>query len=735
MKILHIIGGGDVGGAKTAVISLAARLGQTLDVKLVSFRAGDFADAARRAGIDTEVIPTRNLLSDYRRLYKLVCAYRPDILHCHGARANLMGTLLKRKLALPVVTTIHSDYKLDYLGSPLRQFTFGAVNACALRRVDYYTCVSDRMVRTMISRGFDPQRCFAIYNGIDYTPPLPKPDRAAYWRGYGYVYTPGDVVCVIAARLTKIKDIPTLLRAMRRAVETAPRLHLVIAGDGEDRESLGALTRELGLEKNVTFAGWVKNMREFFAAADINVICSLSETFPYSVSEGIREGCATVVSDVGGLSELVEHGHSGFIFRPRDEEALAKALTALALDETLRAAFAERLRKRASEKFSLDRMAADQTEIYRTVLRREARREKKSGVTVCGAYGKGNAGDDAILEAIVRELREVDADMPVCVLSRNPEATRLDYRVNSVFTFDIPAVLRAFSRSKLYINGGGSLIQDVTSSRSLWFYLWTLGTAKRMGLKVMMYGCGIGPLLRQKSECRAARVLNGSVDAITLRESDFRVLLESMGVTKPEVILAADPALTLRPAPEEKLEPVLESLGLSRDGDYLAVCVRPWTGFDADAVARAAEYAYAKYRWVPVLLPIELPRDAAACEAVEEKLTCPYVRVDARYPAEVTIGLLSRMRGVLAMRLHALVFAAAAGVPAAGISYDVKVAGFLRYLGTERFCELEDASPKTLCGFVDAIAAENREAVLKNTERLRKLEFENRRCAAALLKN
>ena len=120
---------------------------------------------------------------------------------------------------------------------------------------------------------------------------------------------------------------------------------------------------------------------------------------------------------------------------------------------------------------------------------------------------------------------------------------------------------------------------------------------------------------------------------------------------------------------------------------------------------------------------------------MEEKLTCPYVLVDARYPAEVTIGLLSRMRGVLAMRLHALVFAAAAGVPAAGISYDVKVAGFLRYLGTERFCELEDASPETLCGFVDAIAAENREAVLKNTERLRKLEFENRRCAAALLKN
>ncbi|MEA4822500.1 MAG: polysaccharide pyruvyl transferase CsaB [Clostridiaceae bacterium] len=734
MRILHIIGGGDVGGAKTAVISEVARLRESIDVKLVSFRKGDFAEEACCAGIETEVIETRNIFSDYKRLYKIVSTYKPDILHCHGARANLMGTLIKRALGLPVVTTIHSDYKLDYLGSPLRQLTFGAVNACALRKVDYYTCVSDRMARTMISRGFDPQSCFVIYNGIDYTAPIEKPDRCTFWKTYGYEYRPGDVVCVIAARLTKIKDIPTLLRAMRRAVESAPKLHLVIAGDGEDRESLLALTRELELTKSVTFAGWVKDMRAFFAAADINVICSLSETFPYSVSEGIREGCATVVSDVGGLSEMVEHGVSGFIFQPRDAEALAKAISSLALDEVLRRTFAERLFKRASTRFSLDRMAADQIEIYRTVLRRYPQKKERAGVTVCGAYGKGNAGDDAILDAIVRELRDVDPDMPIRVLSRNPAATRLDYRVNSMFTFHIPAVLRAFKRSRLYINGGGSLIQDVTSARSLWFYLWTLQTAKRMGLSVMMYGCGIGPLLRKKSERRATKILNGSVDAITLREDDSRKLLESLGVKKPEIISAADPALTLLPASEERLEPVMDALGLSHDDAYIAVCVRPWAGFDPDAIAEAAEYAYGKYHWTPVLLPIELPRDAAACDAVAERITCPYIRVESRYPAEVTIGLFSKMRGVLAMRLHALVFAAAAGVPAAGISYDVKVAGFLRYLGTERFCELKDATPETLCSFINGIAEENREAVLKNTERLRRLEYANRMCAAALLK-
>ena len=303
-----------MGGARTAVISVVSRMSRTIDVRLVSLREGDFADSARAAGIDVDVIETRNLPSDCRRLHRVIREFRPDILHCHGARANMMGALLKRSEKLPLVTTIHSDYRLDYLGSPLRQMTFGTINAVSLRAVDYYTCVSDRMSQIMISRGFDPQRCFAIYNGIDYDRQASEPDRASFWRGYGYEWQESDVVCVIAARLTKVKDIPTLLRALKTASEEAPRLHLVIAGDGEDRESLETLAGSLGILDRVTFAGWVEDMPSFFAAADINVICSLSETFPYSVSEGIREGCATVVSDVGGLAELVEHGFSGYIF-------------------------------------------------------------------------------------------------------------------------------------------------------------------------------------------------------------------------------------------------------------------------------------------------------------------------------------------------------------------------------------------------------------------------------------
>ncbi len=739
MRILHIIGGGDVGGAKMAVISLLSRITRTYGttgeavVRLISLREGDFADTAREAGIDTVVIPTRGAALEKGRVLRAARDFRPDLLHCHGARANLIGVLLKNRLGVPVISTMHSDYRLDYLGSPLRHLSFGSINSLALRRVDYFTCVSDRMARTMIARGFNPERCFVVYNGIDYTPAADRPDRAAYWQTYGYHWKPGDVVCVLAARLTAVKDVPTLLYAAAKAMERVPALHLVIGGDGEDRNALEALARELNIAARVTFAGWVKDTRTFFAAADINVLCSISETFPYSVTEGIREGCATIVTDVGGMPELIRSGYDGFIVQPRDRDTLADRLAALAGDETLRRTFSERLYRRASERFSLDRMAADQVDIYRTVLRRCSRPYTRDGVVICGAYGKGNAGDDAILEAIVREMRSIDPDMPVRVLSRSPGETRLKYRVSSTFTFNLPGVVRAFSKARLYINGGGSLIQDITSSRSLWFYLWTLSQARRQEMRVMMYGCGIGPLLREANKKRAARVLNRSVDVITLREDDSARELARMGVTCPKIIAAADPALTILPN-EEGLVHAMEEQGLSMTGKYLAVCVRPWKGFHADVFADAARYAYERYGWETVLLPVELPRDLEACEAVARLLTVPHRTIRERYPADVTIGLLTKMRGAMAMRLHALIFAASAGVPLAGIAYDPKVIGFMRYMRQENVCALSEATAERLCGFIDAMAATEQAAVAANTERLRELERRNRDAAAELLR-
>ena len=727
MRILHLIGGGDVGGAKTHVISLVSRLKDYCEVKLVSFREGPFAEDCRAAGIDTIVDESRSIGAAYRKLLKVVDEFRPDVLHCHGARANMMGVLVKRKRRIPTVTTIHSDYRLDYMGNLRKHLTFGMINRFCLRRMDYYTCVADRTARMMIARGFSPSRVFPIYNGIDFVKREKSIDRAAYLARFGAAYCEGDVLCGIAARLTAVKDLPTLIKACALAVSRGAPLKLVIAGDGEDRASLEALARELGVADRVIFAGWITDIHEFFRAMDINVLCSLSETFPYVVLEGIDEGCATVTSDVGGMPELIDSGVNGYIFAPRDVETLSGQLYTLSQDAQLRRTFAARLWDKASAHFSLDHMARTQFEIYNKVQRRYAMRGKRAGVLICGAYGKGNAGDDAILRAIVNELRAIDPDMPVCVMSRRPTDTALDYRVDSIFTFDILKMHERMRNAAVYINGGGSLIQDITSNRSLYFYLYTLAAAARRGARVMMYGCGIGPVISDRNRRRAARVLNRCVDTITLREDDSRAELGLMGVTRPHIAMAADPALTLSPAPDEVIDAAFASAGIPPHGNYICLCVRNWPGFESavPVIAKAASYAREAHGLELVILPIEMPKDAAAGDAVARALAfAPHV-FRQRFDTETTIGIISRMKCVLSMRLHALVFAAREGVPNAGIVYDKKVKGFMRYMHADLYIDLDNIDAETLCVFIDEMMETSRAALLENAARLCELEHEN----------
>ena len=495
---MHVMGGGDVGGAKTHIMNMVTGLAERNEVMLLSFRAGPFADEARERGIDVRVIERHNPFRAARAMRDLVDEFQPDIIHCHGGRANLMGAIVRRSRRVPVVTTVHSDYKLDYLGNPFKQHTFGAANAVALRFLDFYQPVADRMARTLIERGFDPERIVKIYNGMEFKRPEGNFDRASYLReSYGVEIDADDVLCGIAARLTAVKDIATTVRAFAEALQEAPRLRLFIAGDGEDEEMLKKLCAQLGVAARVTFCGWVSPVEPFFRAMDINLLSSVSETFPYSILEGICAGCATICSDVGGMPELIDTGENGYIFPVGDHKQLARYMVRLANDAKLRHTFAEALYEKASRDFSKDKMCERQEANYRHLLARFHRpKNERESIVICGAYGRGNAGDDAILEAIVQEMRALDPERTICVMSRRPKETRLVYRTNAIYTFNVFSVLRRFRRAALYINGGGSLMQDVTSTRSIWYYCYTLRAAKKRGCKVMMYGCGIGPINR-----------------------------------------------------------------------------------------------------------------------------------------------------------------------------------------------------------------------------------------------
>lgn len=734
MKVIHLISGGDTGGAKTHVHSLLQNLSRGMDITLVCFRDGPFAREAAELGIETRVC-SGGFFSALREVRRMIAEEGFELVHTHGSRANLAGAILRSTCGRPVVSTIHSDYRLDYMGRPLAAATYGVLNVLALRRIKYHVGVSDAMRDLLISRRFPRETTFAIYNGLDFSREPKRHDRAAFCARVGADVAPGDIVVGAAARLDPVKDLATLVRGFAAAREGHPELKLIIAGEGPERPALEALAEELGVRGAVTLAGWLDDMEEFYSALDINSLSSLSETFPYALTEGAAYRLPTVASAVGGIPRLIEDGKTGFLFAPGDWEKLGARLAQLASDPGLRERLGAAVHERAAREFSVEATCREQRAVYEEILEREAR--GRSGVVICGAYGMGNSGDEAILDAIVAEMRAIDPLMPLTVMTRDPAGASARLGLTAVHTFNFPRFLAVMRRRALYINGGGSLIQDVTSRRSLWYYLFTLRAAKRLGCKVMMYGCGIGPVKRPGGVERTRRVLNSCVDAITLREPDSIEELARFGVTKPEIILASDPALTLPSAPAEEVDTALEAAGAAPEGKYICFALRLWPGFGekAGVFAAAARHAHEAYGLTPVFLPINHLDDGQAAALVAEKLgDTPHVLLPGPMSSALVIGLMSRMQVVVSMRLHGLIFAAGQGVPLIGVSYDPKVTAFLRCV--DAGCvPLEGLEEGELCRLIDGAAARSGDAAAleENVRKLRAIEHRSMETAARLL--
>ena len=141
---------------------------------------------------------------------------------------------------LPLLTTVHSDPKLDYMGRPAARMTYGVINGFALKKMDYLTGVSASMRELLTSRGFAPDKLFTIYNGVEMKTAEDLPSRREFYAAHGINFPTDSINVGIAARLNPVKDIATLIRGFAIAEKTEPRLRLLIAGEGPEEEMLRA---------------------------------------------------------------------------------------------------------------------------------------------------------------------------------------------------------------------------------------------------------------------------------------------------------------------------------------------------------------------------------------------------------------------------------------------------------------------------------------------------------------
>ncbi|KPJ64614.1 hypothetical protein AMK68_01165 [candidate division KD3-62 bacterium DG_56] len=365
-------------------------------------------------------------------------------------------------------------------------------------------------------------------------------------------------------------------------------------------------------------------------------------------------------------------------------------------------------------------------------------------VVISGYYGFGNAGDEAILAGIVAGFRELAPDVQLVVLSATPQETAAEHGVECVDRARFGDIGRAIDGADLLISGGGGLLQDVTSWRSPLYYLHVIRLARKRGKPVMLFAQGIGPLRRRLIRT-AVRWTLKDVQAISVRDRQSVEELERLRVAGPPVEVTADPAFLISPASAGRVKDIVKRENLSAAGGRrLLVNVRDWRGPTASARARAnlitelasaLDTVAAEEKAEIVFLPMQRG-DADLAGNVLAAMVAPGNVVLGEYSPSEIAALAATAGVVVAIRLHALMFAVMAGVTPVGISYDPKVDAFLGSLDLTPAAQVGEIDGAGLAAAIRAAmasAADFRPHLLEAAGRQRELALENVRMALALM--
>lgn len=355
-------------------------------------------------------------------------------------------------------------------------------------------------------------------------------------------------------------------------------------------------------------------------------------------------------------------------------------------------------------------------------------------IALSGYYGFDNAGDEALLLAISSSIKSLVPDCEFVVFSGNPSKTRQLHNVRAVYNMNPWSVTRELLSCDLIISGGGSIFQDVTSSRSLLYYISVVLLARLLGKPVVFYAQGVGPVRKPFNRWLLGRVAN-HVNLITLRDQASREFMLQLGVRKPPLHVTADPVFALQTndniIKDIKLRyPLLSGKAAKR----LGVSVRHWPALQGYQQKLAGTLDHFKRAGFEIIfVPMDYPEDIKESERVSACMQEEAWIITDELTTAQHLAVIAQLDLMVAMRLHALIFAASCGVPFAGISYDPKIDAFLDLFGKR---PLSPSSELMIAQIEELLYDQNaQDQVRHRAEKMRAQSLENARMTLQVLKN
>lgn len=357
-----------------------------------------------------------------------------------------------------------------------------------------------------------------------------------------------------------------------------------------------------------------------------------------------------------------------------------------------------------------------------------------SEIVLSGYYGFGNAGDEAMLLSILEAIERERPGSSVTVISGRPEDTEKKYQVKAVHRFDYIGMIGALRKADLLLSGGGSLLQDVTSRRSIFYYLSIIKLAQWLKVPTMLFAQGIGPVVRPTARKALCCVVN-QVDLITVRDEKSRSELIELGVTKPPIHVTADPVLSLKPESGEYGEALLEKIGYVKGKKLIGFAIREWPLVPEylDEIAKTADLLLADEEVQLVFLPMQWPEDGQVARKVQEKMSHQALFLEGEYRVREHLSVIAQLDLLVGVRLHGLIFAFLSATPCIGLSYDPKINSFLELIGETSIASLENLRSDELARAIWAKLEEAPTCGVKRREELHFASEKNAKLMASLL--
>lgn len=692
----------NIGGAETHVVELAKELKRKGFNIIVTSNGGVYVKELEEAGIKHYNVPLQNknplnMFRATRLLKKIIKEEKIDLVHSHARIPSFILGKLRRRMKFPFVTTAHWVFNTSY---GLKYITDWGEKTVA---------VSEDIKTYLMDNYHVPEGDINVtINGIDTSKFSPDTDCGDIKKELGI--KDDETVITYVSRLDESRSLVAkqLIEIIPDIDKHTDKLKVIIVGSGDDFENVKSMAEkvnnQLGREV-IVLTG---------ARTDINKLIAPCKLF-VGVSRAALEAMAVekpvIIAGNEGYIGLFDESKlqvgidTNFCCRgcEMSNGALLKRdiidfFNMSQKEQDLLGVYGRELIKKD---YSVSRMADDSIKVYDWAM------QKNREILISGYYGFKNSGDDALLKAIIQDLKRFKESPNIVVLSANPKETKEFYKVKAINRLNIFKIMHHMNNAEMLISGGGTLIQDRTSTKSLWYYLAVISLAIKKHLKVMLYSNGIGPL-EKANNIRKTRKILKKADLITLRDEHSLETLKQIGVENDKVIVTADPALELNIGDEARGRQILDKLGVPKDRKLLGVSIRRWKTNDPefeDNIAWVCDYAYETYGYHTVLLPMQASRDTAVLQNVRRNMKHEATLVDRRCDVADMMSVMKCFDMCIGMRLHTLIYAVINAIPLIGLVYDPKISSFMEYTNQTRYIGIEDASAEKIIDILDECVA------------------------------